>query len=128
MAEPFIDNWEKFNSNSGWAKFATPWPQVMQALSHYSYHATDGQLLLCDLQGGVYNDGVVLSDPVIISRSASAYGVTDLGLDGITSFFAHHVCTAYCRSSWARPKNAVVIFASVQGTTMRTCQPVCRGL
>ena len=32
----------------------------MQALSHYSYHITGGQFLMCDLQGGWYSDGVIL--------------------------------------------------------------------
>lgn len=29
----------------------------MQALSHFSYHKTGGQLVLCDLQGGVLSRG-----------------------------------------------------------------------
>ena len=36
-------------------------------LSHYSYHVSNGAYLLCDLQGGVYKDGVVLTDPVVMS-------------------------------------------------------------
>jgi len=38
MLEPFIENYQKFNSNSGWSDDSLPWPRVMQALSHYSYH------------------------------------------------------------------------------------------
>ena len=48
--EPFIENWEKFNSNTGWNNEGTPWPRVMQALSHFSYHASAGSTVLCDLQ------------------------------------------------------------------------------
>ena len=51
----------------------------MQALSHYSYHVSSGQFVLCDLQGGIYSDGAIITDPVIISRSAGTYGPTDLG-------------------------------------------------
>jgi hypothetical protein len=29
----------------------------MQALSHFSYHKTGGQLVLCDLQGGMMSRG-----------------------------------------------------------------------
>jgi hypothetical protein len=43
----------------------------MQALSHYSYHTSGGQFLVCDLQGGIYRDGVIL-DPIILSREPSA--------------------------------------------------------
>jgi hypothetical protein len=31
--------------------------QVMQALSHFSYHKSGGQLVLCDLQGGMLSRG-----------------------------------------------------------------------
>ncbi|KAI0434454.1 MHCK/EF2 kinase [Xylaria sp. FL1042] len=58
LIEPMIENFEKFNSNSGWVDTTNgAWGQVMQALSHYSYHNSGGQLLLCDLQGGLYNNG-----------------------------------------------------------------------
>ena len=96
LNEPFVDNYTKFNSNSGWSTDTTPWPRVMQALSHFSYHKSGGQFVLCDLQGGVYHDGVVLTDPVVLSRTR-AYGVTDLGPDGIVNFFHHHSCNEFCR-------------------------------
>ncbi|KAL3426698.1 hypothetical protein PVAG01_00207 [Phlyctema vagabunda] len=57
LIEPMIENFEKFNSNSGWAQNTGPWGDAMQALSHFSYHKSLGQLLLCDLQGGIYRDG-----------------------------------------------------------------------
>lgn len=40
LIEPFIKGaYEKFNSNSGWANMSHP---LMQALSHYSWHSTEG--------------------------------------------------------------------------------------
>lgn len=58
LVEPMIENFEKFNSNSGWAPITGGvWSEAMQALSHFSYHNSGGQLLLCDLQGGSYRDG-----------------------------------------------------------------------
>ena len=92
LIEPFIENFQKFNSNSGYVGGSGGWHQVMQALSHFSYHSTGGQMVLCDLQGGILQGkrkGVVLTDPVILSRTQS-YGVTDLGPDGITTFFSRH--------------------------------------
>ena len=50
----------------------------MQALSHFSYHCSSGQFVLCDLQGGVYEHTVVLTDPVVCSRDGR-YGAADLG-------------------------------------------------
>ena len=103
LSEPFIHNYQKFNSNSGWADDETPWPRVMQALSHFTYHITGGQFVLCDLQGGVYSDGVVLTDPAVLARSKS-YGVTDLGPQGISTFFSQHKCNEFCRrDSASRP-------------------------
>ena len=60
LIEPFIEKWEKFNSNTGWNKSHLPWDKAMQALSHYSYHITNGQFLMCDLQGGWYSDGTAM--------------------------------------------------------------------
>jgi len=37
LVEPMIENFEKFNSNTGWApKSGNLWGQAMQALSHFS--------------------------------------------------------------------------------------------
>lgn len=117
LQEPFIENYQKFNSNTGWADDSLPWPRVMQALSHYTYHTSNGQSLLCDLQGGVYSNGVVLTDPVVMSTTR-AYGPTDLGSNGISTFFAHHKCNEYCRAEWKRPRNQTPYYSRTAGTTM----------
>lgn len=117
LQEPFIENYKKFNSNTGWADNTTPWPRVMQALSHFSYHVSGGQYVLCDLQGGVYSDCVVLTDPVILSRDR-CYGVTDLGPEGISSFFSNHRCNEFCNSSWRRPADQRRYFNPQAGTSM----------
>lgn len=58
LVEPMIENYEKFNSNTGWAPISGgAWSEAMQALSHFSYNNSGGQFLLCDLQGGAYSDG-----------------------------------------------------------------------
>lgn len=118
LIEPMIDNFEKFNSNTGWTpEESSPWIQVMQALSHYSYHSTNGQLLFCDLQGGVYKDGFVITDPVIMSMT-QVYGPTDLGSEGISTFFARHKCNNFCNSQWMAPKNKKVFFKVQKGSAM----------
>ena len=117
LVEPFILNYQKFNSNSGWADNKTHLPRVMQALSHFSYHVSAGEVVLCDLQGGVYDEAVVLTDPVILSRSRS-YGITDLGKHGISSFFANHRCNEYCCSTWKKPTNTKRFYRARRGTSM----------
>lgn len=57
IIEPFIPNFTKFNSNSGWILDTdSERGHILQALSHFSYHISGGQLLLCDLQGGFERD------------------------------------------------------------------------
>jgi hypothetical protein len=121
MQEPFVQGYQKFNSNSGWKDHGLGWSEVMQALSHYSYHKSGGQFVLCDLQGGVYSDGVVLTDPVILSRTQK-YGPTDLGPEGISSFFSRHVCNEYCRAHWQKPNDMTAYHAANQGTSMLAVQ------
>ncbi|RJE26797.1 elongation factor 2 kinase [Aspergillus sclerotialis] len=117
LTEPFIQHYQKFNSNSGWNDDSIAWGEVMQALSHFSYHISGGYYVLCDLQGGIYQREVVLSDPVVLSRNRE-YGVTDLGPEGISSFFSQHNCNAYCRSGWTKPANPIPHFRPIPGTTM----------
>lgn len=106
LIEPYIKNFQKFNSNSGWYDSTFDWGQAMQALSHFSYHISGGQLLLCDLQGGVTPQGLILTDPAIMSTDIGAYGPTDLGPDGIDMFFRHHQCNEFCRAHWMSPERS----------------------
>lgn len=117
LQEPFIYNYKKFNSNTGWTNDSTPWDRVIQALSHFSYHASGGKLVLCDLQGGIYSNAIVLTDPAILSVDRS-YGVTDLGPTGICSFFSNHKCNEFCSSSWSRPTDQNRYFQPKEGTSM----------
>lgn len=118
LVEPFIRGFVKWNSNSGWAENHTAWSKVMQALSHFSYHNSGGQFLLCDLQGGVYDNGAILTDPVILSRTRT-YGTTDLGEAGMASFFSRHRCNEYCSRSWNHPGANRSWVNPVKGTTMK---------
>ena len=96
LREPFINNFVKFNSNSGAADSTAA---VAQALSHYSYHASDGNELLCDLQGGKHGECYVLSDVVMMSKKKK-YGNTDLGVTGIENWLNCHQCNDFCSSQW----------------------------
>ena len=118
LVEPMIANFEKFNSNTGWTpNESSPWIDVMQALSHYSYNCTNRKILFCDLQGGVYKDGFVITDPVIMSTTQE-YGPTDLGSKGISTFFANHKCNKFCNKSWVVPDDKKVYFKAQKGSAM----------
>ncbi|CZS93374.1 uncharacterized protein RAG0_03704 [Rhynchosporium agropyri] len=99
----FMNVWEEiYTAGDRWTPMAgNASGDVMQALSHFSYHVSYGQLLLCDLQGGVYQNGFILSDPVIISPTQN-YGPLDLGIDGINSFFFRHRCGFFCDKQWTK--------------------------
>lgn len=114
LVEPFVEGFEKFNSNSGWANNSHP---VMQALSHFSYHNSNGQTVLCDLQGGRMDGGnYMLTDPVVLSMG-KLYGVTDGGPLAISTFFSNHVCNQYCRREWRKPQAARRHFQPQAGTS-----------
>lgn len=115
LVEPFIDNYKKYNSNSGWNDTSTWQARLLQALSHYSFHVTKGEIVLCDLQGGVRRDCIILSDPVILSKNRD-FGSTDLGPKGIESFFRRHKCTEYCERDWLKPDRKAKHFPAVRHT------------
>ena len=92
ILEPMIRDFKKLNSNTGWCiRDESLMDDIAQALSHFSYHVTRGNQIICDIQGGNFNKGFALSDPVIMSNKKGQFGKTDLGKDGIITFFAHHV-------------------------------------
>lgn len=118
LVEPFLKHFENFNSNTGHVtENTTPWARVMQALSHFSYHVSSGQFLLCDLQGAVYRPELVLTDPVVLSRNGR-FGPTDLGSEGMENFFHWHTCTDYCHANWQVPKKARYYHQPRLGTSM----------
>lgn len=129
LVEPFIRNFEKFTSNNGWIADEDDVGSnvlIMEAFTHYTYHRSGGQMIVCDLQGRYRDDAYrcdrcrfELTDPAICSRRRN-YGVTDLGEKGIESFFANHYCNEYCNFDgyWARPQKASSWFRTSSATTM----------
>ncbi|KAG9247194.1 hypothetical protein BJ878DRAFT_396475, partial [Calycina marina] len=70
MVEPMIRNYKPFKSNNGWRPSRSNfWNQAMQTSSHFSCHQSNGRYLLCDLHDGIYRDGAVLTDPIIMSQN-----------------------------------------------------------
>lgn len=116
LIEPFIDGFQQFNSNTAWVG-STDWARALQSLSHFSYDFTGGEMLLCDLQGAIEDDVVVLTDPVLNSAKKQ-YGPTDLGQKGIENFFHYHVCSKWCSPGWRKPARTAGHFRPVAGTTM----------
>jgi len=131
LVEPLIRYFTKFTSNNGWiaSERDEGWKVLaMEAYTHFTYHQSGGQLIVCDLQGRYRHDRYnsnrcrfELTDPAICSRRRT-FGPTDLGEKGIESFFAHHVCNQFCHANggrtWARPRQQTEWFARSSGTSM----------
>lgn len=94
-AENFIEGvYEKFNNNAGWANNrASESSFISQAFSHYSYQATEGYLMVVDLQGA----SGILTDPQIHCLDSERFGAGNLGYEGILKFFFNHRCNTYCK-------------------------------
>lgn len=117
LVEPFIENYRKFNSNTGWNDSSTPWPQVMQALSHFTYHISNGAYLVCDIQGGIDSKAVILTDPAILPTKKE-FGPLDLGPKGISSFSGQHKCNRFCQQTWRKPHDCTQYLQPYEGTSM----------
>ncbi|KAK4207135.1 alpha kinase vwkA [Rhypophila decipiens] len=110
IAGPYI----KYNSNSGYVNDLSdynhegsifPFAFVLsdiekannaaQALSHFTFERSKGQLLISDLQGV----GRMLTDPAIHSKDPERFKLADtnLGESGFKFFFATHVCNDVCK-------------------------------
>ena len=97
--ESFLEGkYLKFSSNTGYVNPEYPAP-VLAAFSHFTYHASNGKVLVTDLQGVCSSTGYTLTDPAIQSGDAklNVYGPTDLGKYGIVKFFQTHRCNELCR-------------------------------
>ena len=130
LVEPLIRYFTKFTANSGWiADTDNNWQvRAMAAFSHYTYHRSGGEMIVCDLQGryrfnryAKSKSRFELTDPAICSRRRN-YGPTDLGEKGIDSFFANHECNEFCESHWKRPHGCRQWFPRTSGTSMMSSQ------
>lgn len=129
LVEPLIRYYRKFTSNSGWVRDRSDWSvRCMEAFTHFSYHKTGGNMIVCDIQGRYRHNRFnrrmsrfELGDPAICSRRR-LYGPTDLGEKGIESFFANHQCNEFCQSNWSKPKRPRVWFPQTMGTSMASSE------
>ena len=99
--EPYIiGEYKKFNNNNGYVdKTEEIYHSILQTFSHFSFCYSGGLLMVTDVQGCVYEDKYLLTDPAIhtADRKKQFPDRTNLGLEGISAFFATHVCNEFCR-------------------------------
>jgi hypothetical protein len=103
--ENFIEgNMEKYNVNTGAIFGERPEGSLLQAFSHYTYHASDAKLMVLDVQGVATPQDLAgqwsyqLTDPAIATVRRDDYpNMTNLGEEAILTFFQFHVCNDTCR-------------------------------
>uniref|UniRef100_A0A7S3YR87 Alpha-type protein kinase domain-containing protein n=1 Tax=Lotharella globosa TaxID=91324 RepID=A0A7S3YR87_9EUKA len=82
--------YRKHNSNFGYVSEEER--NTPQAFSHFSWHISNGEVLVVDLQG--VSD--VYTDPQVHSVSGKGYGRGNLGMPGIRKFLETHRCNRIC--------------------------------
>lgn len=95
-AEAFLDGvFHKHNSNNGFAMATASdsYRCTPQAFSHFTYHFSAGQLMVCDMQG-VGNE---YTDPQIHTADGNGFGRGNLGKRGMQKFLSTHTCNAVCQ-------------------------------
>jgi Alpha-kinase family len=115
LVEPYLKGkFTKYNGNNGFvpprksgSKLVLAVGEVyltdfLQAFSHWTYFHTDQDLLVCDLQGVLNEEGrfpkFELTDPCICSKKGNTrYGKTDIRYRGFRSFRRTHECNLVCK-------------------------------
>ncbi|CAJ1027270.1 Alpha-kinase family, putative [Leishmania shawi] len=82
----------KYNNNFGYVRRRARW--TPQAFSHFTYHASEHELMVVDIQG--VDD--YYTDPQILSPDGEGYGRGNLGKEGIRRFLESHKCNGVCRA------------------------------
>ena len=95
--EPMLprENYIKYNNNCGGVSpTESKYNMSAQAFSHFTFERSQGELMVCDLQG-VDN---ILTDPAIHTRDPSRFVLSDTNLseDGFKLFFSSHRCNTLC--------------------------------
>ncbi|CBZ27636.1 myosin heavy chain kinase c-like protein [Leishmania mexicana MHOM/GT/2001/U1103] len=112
----------KYNNNCGYVRRKARW--TPQAFSHFTYHASDHELMVVDIQG--VDD--YYTDPQILSADGEGYGRGNLGEEGIRRFLESHKCNEVCRAVGLPPlqrngKGAVITPLASPGSGRSSAGP-----
>ncbi|KAI9329528.1 kinase-like domain-containing protein [Obelidium mucronatum] len=93
VEERIVKKFAKYQSNSKFG-IETIYSRAMDYFSHHSWVASDGDMLVADIQGSI--PGGLLTDPQILSKF-DCFSDGNRGADGIIEFFKQHECSKYCQ-------------------------------
>merc|ERR1719242_1163472 len=93
-------DYHKYTNNWDWVNQAVE-RNTPSAFSHYTYHASGGRRLVCDLQGV----GDLYTDPQMHTVDGKGCGKGNMGKRGIEKFLSSHQCNAICTHLKLPPTN-----------------------
>merc|ERR1712232_1075958 len=114
LVEPKLPGkWLKWNNNLDYVNVNAPGTnrgRVVQAFSHYTYHKSNGERILVDIQGTHGENGgeYLFTDPAFNTKKGGTSD-TDRGQAGIRAFFSnykrHWPCSSnkFCKAHWKMP-------------------------
>lgn len=101
--EPYIPGeYRKHNNNFG--SVSDDERSTPQAFSHFTYEASNHELLAVDIQGV----GDLYTDPQIHTLNGNDFGKGNLGVLGFQKFLSSHRCNSICRYLKLPPVNPKV--------------------
>ena len=95
--------------NNNWGYVSEDERNTPQAFSHFTYHASNGTMLICDIQGvgDLYTDPQIHTLNVLQQKGTTGFGGRgNLGIQGFEKFLRSHRCNAICRYFRLPPVNA----------------------
>lgn len=101
--EPFIaGEFVKISNNFAWTvQGDVPGKDLLIAFSHFSFCASEGKLIIVDIQGWTSKEKggqTYLTDPQIHTMDKKGYGTANRGKDGFVKFWTeqHPSCNDIC--------------------------------
>merc|ERR1719193_761601 len=95
-ALPNPDSFRKYNNNAGFVEPSEE-AEIPNAFTHWTWHVTNIQLCVMDMQGARQSSGTfLLTDPQVQCKDQNRFGKGNLGQKGIARFFAAHDCGDIC--------------------------------
>ena len=101
--EPYMaGNFTKITNNLSWVEQGdVQGKDLLLALSHFSFCASRGRILIVDIQGWTSRDqsgATFLTDPQIHTRDKKGFGTANRGMQGFNQFWAsqHPTCSGIC--------------------------------
>ncbi|CAG8580682.1 833_t:CDS:1, partial [Scutellospora calospora] len=92
--ESELNNFTKFNNNAKYYNYDEKY-KTLEAFMHFTYNYSNNQLVICDLQGDIYNYDYELTDATINSIN-NFFGITDQGINGITKVLGSYKYNSFC--------------------------------